>query len=74
MPCEDDNVSFLTRLQLVRPLTLHCRGRTGCFDNIGVVNLNQRAEAVTDRLGVPVVQGYDISHDQAWATLSEDGR
>lgn len=47
---------------------------TGIFSQSGVFNLNQRAEDVMDRLGVPVVQGYDITGGQSWATPPRDGR
>lgn len=46
----------------------------GIFSQSGVFNLNQRAEDVMDRLGVPVVQGYDITGGQSWATPPRDGR
>lgn len=47
---------------------------TGIFSESGIANLNQRAEKVMDRLGVPIVQGFDITGGQSWATPIEDGR
>lgn len=48
--------------------------RTGILDESGVVYLNDRAEEVMDRLGVPIVRGYDITEGQSWATRPADGR
>lgn len=47
---------------------------TGCFTDSGVVDLNERAENVMNKLGVPIVPAYDITHGQSWATPMEDGR
>eukprot|EP00904_Undaria_pinnatifida_P002927 jgi/Undpi1/12635/HiC_scaffold_6.g02303.m1 len=46
----------------------------GILDESGVVYLNDRAEEVMDRLGVPIVRGYDITEGQSWATRPADGR
>ena len=47
---------------------------TGILSDSGVANLNERAEEVLDRLGVPIVQGFDITAGQSWATPPRDGR
>lgn len=65
--CAHANQRFLTFLVLVL-------AGTGIFDDSGVVHLNNRAEEMMDRLGVPIVKGYDITGGQSWATPTEDGR
>lgn len=55
-------------LSLVIPLS------EGVFNDAGVADLNRRAETVMTRLGVPMVQAYDITKGQAWATIESDGR
>ena len=44
------------------------------FGEVGVVDLNRRAEPVMRRLGVPIVRAYDLTKEQLWATPARDGR
>ena len=63
----------LLTLKTIMLCTVSVR-RPGRFDDTGVVDLNRRAESVMDRLDVPMVQSYDITQGQAWATPPQDGR
>lgn len=48
--------------------------RAGTFDDAGVRDLNRRAEAVMMGLGVPMINNYDFTQGQSWATIPADGR